>query len=283
MKNNIIPNLFLIGWTRTGTSSLHEYLKQHPEVFMSPLKGPAFFGNIPNSRFPEYHHDKKKYLSLFKGVKKEKIIGESTHYHQSKSVPKEIKKFNSKSKIIIIIRNPVELLFSAYKGGKIPKEENFERSLQKHPEIVKDIESSFNFAEIIEDYFKEFGRKNVLVILTEELDNKKELNEILCNFLKINNKFDLDLERYGVSKEFKNQWIRKLIDFLPNKLKIKFKSNLSKKNSQRLRKLMKKIVSGKEIKEKIPLKLKKQLMQKFEKEIEKTSKLIDKDLKHWIV
>src|SRR5262245_13866340 len=38
-----LPNFFVIGAPRSGTTSLYEYLKVHPEIFMSPVKEPDFF------------------------------------------------------------------------------------------------------------------------------------------------------------------------------------------------------------------------------------------------
>jgi len=38
-----LPNLFIVGAPRSGTTSLYNYLKQHPEVFMSPIKEPHYF------------------------------------------------------------------------------------------------------------------------------------------------------------------------------------------------------------------------------------------------
>ena len=51
-----LPNFFVIGAGKSGTTSLYYYLKQHPEVYMSPIKGPKFFafeGREPDFRGPE--------------------------------------------------------------------------------------------------------------------------------------------------------------------------------------------------------------------------------------
>ena len=81
-----IPNFFIVGAPKSGTTSLHEYLKEVPEIYMSPLKEPNFF-SITNIKADDDIinpiRDKKQYLDLFTGVKNETIIGESTaHYLQ---------------------------------------------------------------------------------------------------------------------------------------------------------------------------------------------------------
>lgn len=42
-SNNHLPNFLIIGVPRGGTSSLYSYLKQHPQIYMSPVKEPRFF------------------------------------------------------------------------------------------------------------------------------------------------------------------------------------------------------------------------------------------------
>ena len=88
------PNLFIVGCGRSGTTSFYEYLRQHPQVFMSEVKGPNFFGEEPNPSFPEFFKNENNYLSLFKEVKNEKILGEASHLFSSESAPKQIKIFN---------------------------------------------------------------------------------------------------------------------------------------------------------------------------------------------
>ena len=51
-----LPNFFVIGAGKSGTTSLWRYLEQHPEVYMSPIKEPNFFafeGREPDFRGPE--------------------------------------------------------------------------------------------------------------------------------------------------------------------------------------------------------------------------------------
>ncbi len=81
-----IPNFFVIGAARSGTTSLHYYLAQHPQIYMCPLKEPSFFA-FEDAR-PDFLYseglqqrvltrsitDFAEYCDLFKGVKGEKAM-----------------------------------------------------------------------------------------------------------------------------------------------------------------------------------------------------------------
>ncbi len=108
----------IIGVAKAGSTSLYNYLKQHPEIFMSPVKEPRYFspeyyttyykkagrGNI-------YHEGMslRTYQSLFEDVHKEIAIGEaSTEYMFFEKTPKRISVTIPHAKIISILRNPVD-------------------------------------------------------------------------------------------------------------------------------------------------------------------------------
>ena len=108
------PNFFIVGAGKSGTSSLYEYLKQHPQIFMSEFKEPLFF--VPPSEVKDHlYKSKENYLALFDKVDKEIAIGESsTPYLFYRESAKRIKNEIPEVKIIILLRNPVELAFSMY-------------------------------------------------------------------------------------------------------------------------------------------------------------------------
>ena len=74
MKNKFLPNLFIPGAAKSGTTTLHELLNLHPEISMSKVKEPVFWNN---KKFEKYiEQDWLNYKKLF--VEKSKICGEST-------------------------------------------------------------------------------------------------------------------------------------------------------------------------------------------------------------
>ena len=80
-----LPNFFIIGAAKSGTSSLYMYLKQHPEIYMSPVKEPHFFSfdseskltKGPGGAIPNAVTEFEAYQGLFDGVRDEKAVGEA--------------------------------------------------------------------------------------------------------------------------------------------------------------------------------------------------------------
>ncbi len=103
------PNFLIAGAGKAGTTSLHQYLAQHPDIFMSPFKEPNFFVHGYG------YDDWENYLALFKGARGEKAIGESsTGYLCSKESPDWIKSALGEIKIILMLRNPARRAESLY-------------------------------------------------------------------------------------------------------------------------------------------------------------------------
>jgi len=93
-----LPNFFVIGAGKSGTTSLWRYLEQHPEVYMSPIKEPKFFafeGGVPDFRGPKTPWavtDLEAYRALFAGVSEEKALGEaSAYYLYTEEAPERIR------------------------------------------------------------------------------------------------------------------------------------------------------------------------------------------------
>jgi hypothetical protein len=107
------PNLFIIGAPKSGTTSLWEYLAGHPDVYMSPVKEPAYFSPdvpAPLDRFP-YGAGEQRYLRLFAGATTERWRGEaSTYYLFSRKAPGYIHQFEPNARIVAVLRNPVDAM-----------------------------------------------------------------------------------------------------------------------------------------------------------------------------
>ena len=113
----IKPNFFIIGAPRSGTTSLYEYLKQVPEIYLSPIKEPYYFCRIlvTDDHFLKPLRDETKYFQLFDNVKNEKIVGEgTTHYLADPEAARLIHEISPSAKILISLRDPVEREFSHF-------------------------------------------------------------------------------------------------------------------------------------------------------------------------
>jgi hypothetical protein len=115
------PNLFVVGAAKAGTTSLHHYLSQHPDIYMSPIKEPHFFSKVqPDRKYIalsgcQVMVSEQAYLQLFSRWQHEKIAGEaSPSYLWDQATPDRIKQVCPDAKIIIMLRNPVNRSYSHY-------------------------------------------------------------------------------------------------------------------------------------------------------------------------
>jgi hypothetical protein len=139
-----LPNYFIVGTGKAGTTSLHAYLSQHPQIYMSPVKEPCYFAaeiRGQNLSEPVRRHVGKQsfhladvvndglpvkplgwlagdwddYLRLFQGVRDETAIGEaSAAYLWSETAAAAIRSRIPEAKIVMILRDPAERAFSHY-------------------------------------------------------------------------------------------------------------------------------------------------------------------------
>jgi len=139
-----LPNFFIVGAPKTGTTSLYHYLKQHPQIYMSPVKEPCYFASeVRFGRFSrEFEPAARRssrllrgylkgpmsgadpggivvtwedYLKLFKNVDNETAIGEaSVCYLWSPTAAVNIRSAIPEAKIIMILRDPAERAYSQY-------------------------------------------------------------------------------------------------------------------------------------------------------------------------
>ena len=177
MKNKFLPNLFIPGAAKSGTTTLHELLNLHPDISMSSLKEPVFWNN---KKFEKYEHvDWLNYQKLFTG--NAKIFGESTtSYMYYNSFIENIKQnYNKSPKFIFILRNPIDRYISHFwwmKGLGLEKN-NIKDVINKesHNDFIEyDYYPKHYFqfglySKWIQRFIDNFGIENIKVITFEKL------------------------------------------------------------------------------------------------------------------
>ena len=141
MKNKL-PNFLIVGAAKCGTSSMHNYLNQHPEVFMPSynkygmkVKEPRFLiKDLVQNRLHNGIWDFEEYKSLFSDVMGEKAIGESTVlylYYYQHAIKKIKENLGKDVRIIIMLRSPVDRAYSAFQhvSRGFQESNSFEESL----------------------------------------------------------------------------------------------------------------------------------------------------------
>ena len=115
-----VPDFFIVGHPKCGTTALYETLSVHPELFLPERKEPRWFASdLPSPYQPrptgEPGETYEDYLALFEGATAEQLIGEgSTAYIWSRTAAGLIAEAQPKAKIIVIIREPAAYLRSLH-------------------------------------------------------------------------------------------------------------------------------------------------------------------------
>lgn len=117
------PNFFIIGAPKCGTTSLAEWLNDHPNIYMSPIKEPHYFSlDLRNRQI----NSERDYIKLFKGVRPNHLaVGEaSVWYLYSKVAVYNILKEIPSAKFIVCLRNPIDMAYSLHGQQLVSTNEN---------------------------------------------------------------------------------------------------------------------------------------------------------------
>src|SRR6476659_140055 len=212
MADETLPNFFIIGAQRSGTTSLYDYLRQMEGIYMSPLKEPCFFSpSIPSTSYRRFVRDKSEYLDLFRGLRTEKAIGDASPFYLWDPMS-PILIYNSvpDARIIAIVRDPVERAFSSYLMNLNAGFETltfFDAILRNYNDLKQRrlrypfyIELGF-YGEQIERYLNRFGSGRVKIILFDEfIKNTNEVVREVARFLDVEPKGDYNVESLKINK-----------------------------------------------------------------------------------
>ena len=115
----MIPDFFLVGAPRSGTTALCNYLRTHPEVFVSSPKEPTYFGrDLQPKRYPTL----ESYLELFCDVGEAVRVGDgSVAYLASEFAAEEIHAFNPQARIMILLSRDVWRMGQGCRKACAPK------------------------------------------------------------------------------------------------------------------------------------------------------------------
>jgi len=302
------PNLFIVGQPRSGTTALHNFLAQHPEIFMSPDKEPHHFCKDIIRESDAFYRKKmyylkyrseENYLKLFSGVKNEKIIGESTaNYLYSNLAAELIYEFNPQAKIIMLLREPVSFLYSwyCYLVSRLQETaDNFELALaleerrragQNIPGTIEApsrlyYSEKIKYSEQVLRYFDVFDTSGIKVIIYEDFKKQNDVvYKQVLEFLGVDTSFKPDFSRVNVSRNARfvkfNKWL--LNPCFTKVALVCFPVNLRAKIKMVLNKLL---FDGKKPKPIDPL-LRQKLMSAYKPEVVKISDFLGIDLvKQW--
>ncbi len=233
MTDNRLPNFFIIGAAKAGTTSLYEYLRQHPDICLSYVKEPEFFSNDKL-----YAKGLGFYIDTYFSECTEYLVrGEaSPHYLYYEKVARRIKAAlpEGDQKFLVILRNPIERAYSLYwnmicenhETLTFPEAIRCESTRESKAELERDGCVRFQYADSgmyakqLRRYFKYFDRSNFHIIYQEDL--KRDAQEVLdtvFRFLGVSNwQLGERLGRFNESGQAKSTILQRLLN-QPNSLK----------------------------------------------------------------
>jgi len=295
------PNFLVIGAARSGTSALHYFLGQHPEIFTTERKEPHFFafvGQQLNFQGPQDDQtinrlsvtDQKAYQQLFANVRQEKAIGESSvSYLYYEQAPRNIRRLAGDVKLIVILRDPVERAFSNFQLMRGTLREPLadfaqalaeeEQRIAKHWHHIWHYRHLGYYARQLTRYYQEFDKHHIHPVLFDEfrLHPQQVLKEIFL-FLEVDPgvtiRTDIEINRSGSprSRTLAKLAVRStplkraLLSVLPNVMRTRLVSDL------RRRMLVREVIDPH---------IASFLRGEYRQDLERLERLIERDLTAW--
>jgi hypothetical protein len=179
LEEYVLPNLFIPGAAKSGTSTLHNLLNQHPDIYMSKIKEPHFF-----SWDEQFKKGIRYYSKLFEEGKKAKYRGESTTgYMVFPNVIERLKNIIQENpKFIFILRNPIDRAYSHYwwlKGMGFEEKdfkEAFLYDIDEEPDPNNRFSGNYKYyyqfglyGKWLLRFYENFPKENIFIITTEQL------------------------------------------------------------------------------------------------------------------
>jgi hypothetical protein len=204
-----MPDFFVVGHPKSGTTALYEMLKAHPQIYMCAEKEPWFFASELRFRPPPRKpvgiaRTLEEYLSLFEDARPGQRLGEaSTPYLWSRSAAAAIAESQPTAKIVAVLREPVSFLRSLhlqFLEAYIETETDLGRALALEParregrHIPRDTywpqmllySEHVRYVEQLRRYRAVFAPEQVLVLAYEDFrrDNEATVRAVL-RFLEV--------------------------------------------------------------------------------------------------
>ena len=222
------PDFFIVGAPKCGTTSLYYYLNQHQNIFLA-AKERYYFGN--DFTFLEGKPSLSHYLSFFKNAQPNQLIGDaSVWYLYSKTAAEEIKAYKANSKIIVMLRQPTDMIYSLHQHQLFNGNENivdFKKALQAQVERKKghqipaklgcpieglQYQQVGKYYKQVKRYIEVFGKQNVHIIWFDDFkkDAKAEYKKV-CTILNIVPIENIDFSVQNKSQKARSNRFTKLL------------------------------------------------------------------------
>jgi len=293
------PDFFIVGAPKCGTTSLDEYLRQHPDIFVPQRKELHYFGSdLQFYKAPRL--TAAEYLSHLTPGPAHRRLGEcSVWYLYSRRAASEIRRFNPAAQIIIMLRNPVDMMHSLHSqflyesnediadfASALAAERDRRMGLRIPPRIYFPAGLQYRrvarYAEQVRRYLDAFGRENVHVIDFAEFaaDTPRVYAQVL-EFLGVDPSFRCDFQVLNANKQVRSFAVQKFFNnpspsvlslarkLVPTPLRHALIAFIKRFNTQRVGRPS------------VEPSLRRQLELEFVTEVDQLSELLDRDFSRW--
>jgi len=304
-----LPNFLVIGAAKTGTTSLHNYLGQHPEIFMSEIKEPGFFVYEGQSDVAQNIHrrypfvtDLESYRALFRRVRDEKAIGESSPQYLDLVNPELIARLHRylpDGRFIAIFRQPVDRAYSYYlmtfsseepwSRGREPSIDEFVRQLRADCHrsdvlgqgVSRGPHLAGSYADRISLYLDSFDRSRFNLCLHDDFgaDSRAFLRDIF-EFLEVDANAEIDVSTRHNPNVVMTKGATRILLSRPNP--IRFAARKLLPAGLRVRILSSIADFKREVPRRLDPDLRRELSQEFRPEIHRLEDILQRDLSHWL-
>ena len=292
------PDFFIVGAFKAGTTALYEYLRAHPQVFMPFHKEPMHFGSDLDARYARMTRD--EYLALFADARTDQRVGEaSPWYLYSTTAASEIHEFNPAAQIIVMLRNPVDVMHAQHAQLLFNHREDladFEAALAAEPDrragrripagaLRREAlfyRHSVRFAEQLQRYFDVFGRERVHVIVFDDFrDRTADAYAGVLRFLGVNESFRPDFDVRNPNRRVRSAALQRAVFRPPGPLRRLVPWLRRFPLVHRLRDALVNANSAPEARARMDPGLRERLTAELAPEVEALGRLIGRDLSAW--
>jgi hypothetical protein len=302
------PNFFIVGAPKSGTTALSEYLRSHPNLFMSHPKEPHYFAKDFWQRTYRYVKALDEYLELFKECTGEHLaVGEASVWYLYSSVAiRNIRQFNENAKIIVMLRNPIDMTYSLHSQlhyALAENEEDFEKAWRLQPSRRKGLNLSrelqksdrtpefVQYAQVgrlgdqVERLLDVFPVEQVKMILFDDFTTSTQaVYEDVLSFLEVPFDGRTSFPRINVNKTNKIIWLANLYGVPPWPLDytVRILKKLLGVRSTGIGSFLDELNASKEPRKPLAPAFRSELAKEFSEDVQKLSQILGRDLSHWI-
>jgi hypothetical protein len=295
------PNFFVIGAGKSGTTSLYHYLKQHPQIFMSPVKEPKYFafagqelnftGPGDQRVIPQTTTTSDAYLDLFKDAGDKPIVGEaSTIYLNTGETARRMAEQVPLARLVAVLRHPADRAYSAYmhlRRDGYESLETFAAALAAEPHRIREgyyyhwhLRARGYYGRQLQAFYEQFPRNQIKVYLFEDFfDQPYRVLADIFQFLGVDDSFRPDISaRHNQSGIPRNQSVQNFLT-RPHPLKEWVKRFIPERIGHRMISVMQRGVVATPG---LAPEIRARLTEDFREDILLLQDLIQRDLSHWL-